>query len=139
MKLIKYIKKPIKKIARKFGLNIRFINTNEYTPWINNKEFNRIYNKIKSNTLCSYERCYELWQLAEESKKLPGEIIEIGTWRGGSGAIIAYQSNKHSPDSKVYLCDTFYGVVKSGEHDSKYFDGEHDDASKAQVEDILKK
>ena len=139
MTLIKYIKEPVRKIARKFRQNITLINTEEYTPWVSNKEFNRIYNKVQLNTLCSYHRCYELWQLVEESKKLPGEVIEIGTWRGGSGALIAYQSNKHSPNSKVYLCDTFYGVVKSGKHDNDYSGGEHADASRSQVEKLLKK
>lgn len=78
---------------------------------------NLIYNKVQLNTLSTYHRCYELWNLIKESKKLSGEIIEIGTWRGGSGALIAYQSKKHCPNSKVYLCDTFKGVVKSGEND----------------------
>lgn len=38
--LIKSIKKPIKRMARKFRINIGLINTNESTPWLNNKEFN---------------------------------------------------------------------------------------------------
>jgi len=124
-------------MARKFRINISLINTNEYTPWLNNEEFNQIYNKIKLNTLCSYDRCYELWELVYESKKLPGEIIEIGTWRGGSSSLIAYQSKKHSPSTTVYLCDTFNGVVKSGHHDNNYSDGEHSDTSKKYVEKLI--
>tara|TARA_Y100001935_G_C17311426_1_gene516719 strand:+ start:5959 stop:6633 length:675 start_codon:yes stop_codon:yes gene_type:complete len=126
-------------MARKFRINIGLINTNEYTPWLNNEEFNLIYNKVQLNTLSTYHRCYELWNLIKESKKLSGEIIEIGTWRGGSGALIAYQSKKHCPNSKVYLCDTFKGVVKSGENDNNYYDGEHSDTSKSDVENLLKK
>ena len=37
----------------------------------------------------------------------------------------------------IYLCDTFFGVVKAGEKDGSYIGGEHADASREIVEDLL--
>ncbi len=35
-------------------------------------------------------RCYELWTLVAQSCKLSdGDILEVGVWRGGTGALIA--------------------------------------------------
>ena len=103
MSIFKHLKEPTKTIARQFGLNISLINKNEYTPWINDENFNSIYNKIKLNTLCTYHRCYELWQLVKESKKLSGSIIEIGVWKGGSGALIAQQAKKIYPNISNFI------------------------------------
>lgn len=37
----------------------------------------------------------------------------------------------------MYLCDTFTGVVKTGDQDSAYSDGEHSDATRDAVEKLL--
>ena len=51
----------------------------------------------------------------------------MGTWRGGTGALLAKSAMLSGMDEKVYLCDTFKGVVKASEDDSVYVGGEHDD------------
>jgi O-methyltransferase len=95
---------------------------------------------IKNNTLVDKYRCYELWQLVKESAKLEGGgIIEVGVWRGGSGALIAKQAEICGIKSSVYLCDTFTGIVKAGKNDWAYSGGEHDDTSKTRVEDLIEK
>ena len=38
----------------------------------------------------------------------------------------------------MYLADTFTGVVKAGERDTRYVGGEHADTSRQLVEDLLK-
>jgi len=97
-----------------------------YAPWNKEKSFNEIYSLIKKNTLIDKYRCFELWKLIEESKKLPsGDIIEIGVFRGGSGALIASQVKECGIDATVYLCDTFTGTVKVGGNDPFYKNGEH--------------
>jgi O-methyltransferase len=109
-----------------------------YSPWNVDTEFQRIYQSIKSNTLVDEYRCYELWQLVKQSAKLDtGSIIEIGVWRGGTGALIAQSAIQHGINEKVYLCDTFQGVVKAGSKDSDYRGGEHSDTSKHTVEDLV--
>lgn len=63
--------------------------------------------------------------------------MEVGVWRGGTGAILA-EAIKGITDKKVFLADTFTGVVKAGEKDTNYQGGEHADTSIDLVKDLLK-
>jgi O-methyltransferase len=103
-----------------------------YTPWKGDADFQRVFSVIRSNTLVDEYRCYELWTLCGQLDPLePGDILEIGVWRGGTGCLLAARSK--GSGGTVFLCDTFSGVVKSGDQDSGYIGGEHADASKAMV------
>ncbi len=94
--------------------------------------------QIQQHTLVDKLRCYELWQLVEQSSKLEkGCLIEIGVWRGGTGALIAKKAKSCGINNKIYLCDTFTGVVKASQKDPSYFNGEHADTSKKLVEDLV--
>ena len=109
-----------------------------YAPWNLDNDFNEIYGKIISYTLVDKYRCYELWKLIEQSAKLnEGSIIEIGVWRGGTGAIIAKQTKRCNIEEEVFLCDTFSGCVKAGTKDSTYVGGEHSDTSEQIVKDLF--
>lgn len=105
-----------------------------YSPWESNQEFIDVYNAIKDFTLVDKYRCYELWDITRQVAKLDGDIIEVGVWKGGTGALIAKaaDSNTH-----VYLCDTFEGVVKAGENDTNYKGGEHADTNESTVTGLL--
>jgi O-methyltransferase len=93
-----------------------------------------VYQKIQDHTLVDLYRCYELWQLIEQCHKLPeGDYLEVGTWRGGTGALIACQAG----DGIVHLCDTFTGVVKAGDRDPVYANGEHADTSEQMVRQLM--
>lgn len=111
-----------------------------YAPWLVDKEFLAGLEKVKDNTLIDKYRLFEIWQMVEESAKLPeGDLIEVGVWRGGSGALIAKKAKLLELKSTVYLCDTFSGVVKAGDQDSKYIGGEHSDTSVELVKELMKK
>jgi len=60
---------------------------------------------------------------------LPGDILEVGVWRGGTGVLLAARSQSAGSAKAVYLCDTFAGVVKASELDGAYRGGEHSDTS----------
>lgn len=109
-----------------------------YSPWNQDKDFRNVYQSISDHTLVDQYRCYELWKLVEQSSKLTsGSIIEIGVWRGGSGVLMAKQAKKLGIHEKIYLCDTFSGVVKAGIQDSDYRGGEHADTTRKIVEDLI--
>ncbi len=108
-----------------------------YSPWFNDKEFMTLYQQIKGNTLVDIYRCYELWSLARQLDNIDGDVLEVGVWRGGTGAILA-QAVKDTPSRRVFLADTFTGVVKAGTKDTRYTGGEHADTSIALVRDLLK-
>lgn len=129
----------IEKLAKKGSDYGQVLPRATYSPWLNDGSFNETYQIIRHYTMVDQLRCYELWQLVEQSAKPEGALIEIGVWRGGSGALIAKKAKLSGIKEKVYLCDTFKGVVKAGGKDSKYKGGEHADTSVGTVEEIVRK
>jgi hypothetical protein len=116
-----------------------FVNST-YSPWNNDLTFLNIYHVIKNSTLVDKFKCYLLYEQVQQVKKLEeGSFIEIGVWRGGTGALISKTVQDLNIKEKVYLCDTFTGVVKSSKYDTHYKNGEHKDTSIALVEDLLQK
>lgn len=107
-----------------------------FAPWASDAEFMDIVSKIDIGyTKLDKYRLYALWDLVDQMKDKEGSIIEIGCWRGGSGALMAKKAQSACP---VYLCDTFSGIVKvDREYDSIYFNGKHNDATPKQVSDCL--
>jgi len=153
-KMQSYLLNPLKGLLQsgfyKLGYDIKrfrkgkeyqtIISKATYSPWNTDILFNEVYETIKRFTLVDKFRCYELWSLVEQSAKLnEGSIIEIGTWRGGTGALIAKQAKECRIPAQVYLCDTFTGVVKSGPKDSAYKGGEHSDTTRQIVEELILK
>ena len=147
-----------RKLLRSIGLEVRFVGGGEsvpgypdivhsqiwpfatYSPWLTDMEFNRVVDVIKENTLLDYYICYDLWELVGQAAKLQsGDLIEIGTWRGGSGSLIAKRAELEGIEAKVYLCDTFRGVVKASTLDPVYRGGEHADASVDAVRNLIQK
>jgi O-methyltransferase len=124
-------------LARR-GSNYETINLQaNYAPWKKDALFLQTFKAIRSNTFVDKYRCYELWTLVEQSKKLEGALIEIGVWRGGTGALIAKQALRCGIKDRVYLCDTFRGIVKVSDQDSTYKGGEHADTSRGIVEQLV--
>ena len=101
-----------------------------YAPWQADSDFQSVHSAVRRNTLVDKWRLYELWTLLAELVEVPGAILEVGVWRGGSGAMMASRARSLGIVDCVYLCDTWEGVVKSGPVDTYYRDGKHDDTSR---------
>jgi O-methyltransferase len=108
-----------------------------YAPWRSDTDFVRVYEAVRRHTLVDIWRCYELWNVLGELRDVPGAILEVGVWRGGTGALLAARGAGLGIEDRVYLWDTWRGVVKTGEIDTYYRDGKHDDASRAEVERLV--
>ena len=143
-------RQAIKTFIRKFGYDIvafpkfegpyeRFQSQGIYAPWIEDADFMQIFPEIQTHSMVDRYRAYELWDLVAQSSKLTGALIEIGVWRGGTGALIAKKASLCGISDPVYLCDTFEGVVKASEKDDIYVGGEHSDASEEIVKKLIKK
>jgi len=111
--------------------------TATYAPWLVDPAFMAAHGAIRENTLVDIYRCYELWTLAGRLAHLNGDAIEIGVWRGGTGALIAKKVQNVAPERLVYLCDTFTGVVGAGPCDTSYKGGEHAETSVALVRELM--
>ena len=128
----------ISKVVKTYGSYESILVNATYAPWLKDTKFNNIYKKIIPYTLVDKYRCYELWDLISQVKDLKGALIEVGVWKGGTGAIIAQKAKIEGIKDKVYLCDTFSGVVKTGANDPIYKGGEHADTSRELVSDLMK-
>ena len=106
-----------------------------YRPWDVDERFQTTYAEVRDHTMVDVYRLWVLWTLAQS---LPGgEILEVGSWRGGSGAVLAAASRAASRG--VFLADTFSGVVKAGKRDSYYKGGEHANTSPEIVGALLER
>src|SRR5690242_10995235 len=56
-------------------------------PWLTDKTFSDLYGKIRQNTLVDRLRCYDHYELVQQSNKLDGDILEVGVWRGGTAGL----------------------------------------------------
>jgi O-methyltransferase len=110
-----------------------------YSPWLSDERFQAVWRTVRSNTLVDEYRCWELWTLVGELVDVPGAIIEVGVWRGGSGALTAARAKELGIEDPVYLCDTWAGVVKAGEEDTYYSGGEHSDTSLETVRSLVER
>ncbi len=136
-----------------------------YAPWTTDADFLRVNEVIREHTLVDRYRCYELWSLVPQAMKAPGDLLEVGVWRGGTGALIAAAAEagattetatqagaEHRAEAAagrridtsragdrrtVYLADTFTGVVKAGPKDRYYKGGEHANTSVSHVQSVL--
>jgi O-methyltransferase len=107
-----------------------------FSPWLLDEKFQNIYQHIKSHTLVDIYRCYELWTLGQQMAKVPGNFLEVGVWRGGTGALLA-SAIANVGSKRIFLADTFQGVVKAGNDDTVYVGGEHADTSSIIVTELL--
>jgi O-methyltransferase len=143
------LKQALQGALGKFGLKLAHLPTGRsgydyvyptanYAPWNSDSAFLSTYESIRSNTLVDIYRCWELWTLAGQTKKLGGGILEVGVWRGGTGTLMAKRAQLAGAKDPVYLCDTFEGVVKAGAQDTTYKGGEHADTAQHVVEDLVR-
>jgi O-methyltransferase len=108
-----------------------------YAPWRDDPEFMRVHAALHGHTLVDLYRCFELWELVAQAAHLPGNILEVGVWRGGTGALIAARAMATATGKTVYLCDTFAGVVKATDKDTCYRGGEHADTTEEIVTALM--
>ena len=106
-----------------------------YSPWEQNEDFLKIFKIARQSTLVDKYRLYDLFILSQQLATVAGDFLEIGVWRGGSGALLA--STAKSLNKKMYLADTFSGVVNASSKDTSYIGGEHADTSIKKVRELL--
>ena len=66
------------------------------------------------------EPSYSLYKAVQYvvKNKIPGDFVECGVWRGGSGILIALAlAHFGDTDRKIFLYDTFTGMTKPDEKD----------------------
>jgi hypothetical protein len=101
------------------------------------KEFARRLKKIRSETELLIEdiEAYHIYMAVKKTQKVPGDIAEVGVYKGGSAKIIcAVKGDRH-----LHLFDTFEGLPQVDEIDMvwPFYEGKFA-ASYDNVRDYLK-
>jgi len=108
-----------------------------YSPWLADSEFLQDDLQIRRHTMVDIYRRYELARLVRQTSKVPGDILEVGVWRGGTGCLMALCARRIGSAATVFLCDTFAGVVKAGDKDFEYKGGEFANTDAEMVQGLL--
>jgi hypothetical protein len=77
-----------------------------YAPWLVDTDFRRVYDAVSAHTLVPVYKLYSLWSCAKQTAHLEGDMLEVGVWRGGSGALLALAAKADDGDKR-----TTYGTV----------------------------
>lgn len=120
-KLLNIILKTIKS-DYEFKFSPKITTNNIPSDLKEEKEFLEIYKKCKEFSMTRIERMFSLYKAIIYIVKndIKGEIVECGVWRGGSMMVIAYTLLKlNDTKRKLYLYDTYEGMVEPSEFDVK--------------------
>lgn len=93
--------------------------------------------KVQQNTLIGIDRLNFIAKALKDTKNIPGDMVEIGVYKGGSSYFIASQNL----DKTLYCCDSFEGLPEttSKDKDKKHyhFKGDFADTSFEHVKNLL--
>lgn len=111
-----------------------------FSPWEGEPAFESVFQKIKSHTLCSRDRCYILWTTLRQALAYGGDVVECGVFRGGTALLEAMTMEASASDQgrKLHLFDSFEGMPETMEGVDRLKRGELGDTSVAKVENLLR-
>lgn len=89
---------------------------------LNDRVFAEAWEQCAPYTMTSPARGYALWRAVEHitRERVPGCMIECGTWKGGSAMLMLLAARHFGWRGKLLLFDTFAGMPEPGEHDVDY-------------------
>ena len=102
--------------------------------WEEDKEFTQLMRAIEF-TPVTIPRCYFLYQAAQQTATLPGDIAEVGVYRGGTARILTETSRPFA--KSVHLFDTFEGMPAVDRSKDIHREGDFADTSVAAVKKQL--
>lgn len=132
------MKTLIKQVANCLGYEIKPLRRGKPSPvhlWEEDPVFNRIYAQILGHTLVSKQRCFMLYQLARMASVLPGDVAEIGVYRGGTAKLLSYTFGL--TENRIHLFDTFSGMPETNPERDKHVAGAFSDTSLENVKAYL--
>jgi O-methyltransferase len=104
--------------------------------WDEDEDFNKLMDHILGVTVVDRVKCYMLYQFALQISELPGDIAEIGVYKGGTAGVLCEATK--SSDKKIHLFDTFSGMPTPDPKRDIHREGDFGDTSIEQVKDFLR-
>jgi len=103
--------------------------------WDEDAPFNELFDGISSVTIVDKKRCFMLYQFATHLSSVPGEIAEVGVYRGGTARLLA---KALEPSGKgIHLFDTFSGMPTVDKARDLHSAGDFNDTSLEAVKAFL--
>ncbi|HEY1602860.1 MAG TPA: TylF/MycF/NovP-related O-methyltransferase [Pirellulales bacterium] len=119
--MLKLFKKYARTALRTAGFELRRISP----LWKESAEFIEILGQIDGLTLISPDRCFILYQFARYARNLPGQLAEVGVYRGGTALLLASTCS----EKQLSLFDTFHGMPAVDKQIDHHRAGDFDDTS----------
>jgi O-methyltransferase len=88
--------------------------------------------QVTENTLVDYPRLNKIRELVKQTEHLPGDIAEVGVYKGGTAYLICSLTKKD-----VVLFDTFEGMPAVDESKDRHKEGDFSDTSRDDVDELL--
>ncbi len=137
--LVAAARKLIKRLLERFGYQIQMLYHGKPNPihlWDDDKTFNGLMREIEYYTVVDKQRCFMLYQFTRLISALPGDVAEVGVYKGGTARLL---SKMFSPQNKiVHLFDTFVGMPTSDSHRDLHREGDFGDSSLEKVKLYLR-
>lgn len=107
-------------------------------PWYEDRDFVNLSKHIRERTIIHEERLYILYQFSKMviSNRLPGNIAELGVYKGGSAKLLA-KVFQDVPEKLVFLFDTFTGMPETDPEKDWHKKGDFSDTSLQSVLEFL--
>ena len=111
---MKYFKIIIKKILSLFNLRLSKLSETPYVPIEADKEIAKFIDISSKFSMTGQARMYLLSQaiLNVKEKKLEGDFVECGVWRGGNILLYKLLNDFYSLNKTIFAYDTFEGMTK---------------------------
>ena len=107
----------IRKFVRKQGATVVF-----YRDATERAAFDLVQKiRTQTNLVMNDVEAIQLYRCALNTKKIPGDIAEVGTFMGASAKILCEAESVRN----IHLFDTFRGLPETSEVDSKYSIGDY--------------
>lgn len=108
-----------------------------FVAWQKDDNFKAIFEQIKPYTLISQDRCYNLYRLGLQCRKLDGCWFECGIYKGGSAMLLAKILEENSKGITLHLFDTFCGMPVSNPKIDLHKKDDFSDISLEEVKDKI--
>jgi hypothetical protein len=81
--------------------------------------FSNLYRTVRPFTLGNFDRIASLYKLARDvqKRKAEGSFVELGVWRGGCAAVMAWVAKEEGLGRRTYAFDSFEGLPEPTEAD----------------------
>ena len=126
----------IKGVAARSGYVIsRAGVAHDLAHWAADAEFEAALASCRPYSMLGPDRLFMLWQWAHQARALPGEVAQVGVYRGGSAALIARAIA--GSGKSLHLFDTFTGMPDVDAEIDLHKKDDFNDTSLARVQKLF--